>query len=229
MKDFDYINIEKIIKSKRKSVAIEVTDKGTLIIKAPNFLKNDELIKILESHKNWIKKRVDIAKQTRQFTYKRFINGEKFLYLGKLYELQLVDKQKQPLIFDQKFFLRKTNRNEAEKIFIDWYKKQAKANFTRRANIYAPLLGVTYNQLKLSSARRRWGSCSNRGNINIVWRLIMAPQAIIDYVIVHELAHLQYMNHSAAFWRLVGSVYPRYKEARNWLKEYGQYLDIHKS
>lgn len=218
--------VEKIIKSNRKTVSIEVTDNATLIIKTPTYVRIADIEKIIQKNYQWLKNRLEIAQKSRQFKTKRFVNGEKFLYLGQLYPLEIKQNLSKPLIFNDKFYLRFDARPYAREIFTNWYKQQAAKNFYRRALIFAPLMGVEFNQIKISSARKRWGSCSNKKNINIVWRLIMAPQAIIDYVIVHELAHLKHMDHSKNFWKLVESVYPNYKKAVNWLKEYGPYLDI---
>ena len=90
-----------------------------------------------------------------------------------------------------------------------------------RAAYFAGIMNVTYGTLRLSSARTRWGSCSARGNLNFHWKLILMPPEILDYVVVHELAHRKEMNHSARFWAIVESVLPDYKERRQWLKENG--------
>jgi len=219
--------VEKIIRSNRKTIAVEVTDNATIIVKAPRTASKDLIAQVLADHIEWINKRLEIARKTKAFKTKHFVRGEKFLYLGQLYELDFRTNQNKPLVFEhEKFYLIPRYRYKARELFVDWYKARATRLFTKRAMIYAPLMGVQYNRIKLSDARKRWGSCSNKGNINIVWRLIMAPLSIVDYVIVHELAHLRYMDHSAGFWRLVGSVYPEYRKAREWLKEYGNYLDI---
>ena len=82
-------------------------------------------------------------------------------------------------------------------------------------------MNVTYGTVRLSSARTRWGSCSARGNLNFHWKLILMPPEVLDYVVVHELAHRREMNHSPRFWAIVEKVLPDYKERRRWLKENG--------
>ena len=219
--------IEKIQRQRRRTVSIHVTDKGTIVIKAPLTATDAEIEQVLLRHIRWIQDRLERAKQKQQWTEKKFVDGEKFLYLGRLYELQLIDHQREAILLkDNKFLLKKQYQSQARQVFEKWYRRQASENFLKRALIFAPLLGVDFNRIKLSSARTRWGSCSTQGNINIVWRLIMAPQSIIDYVIIHELAHLRYMNHSTRFWQLVKSIYPEYKQAQQWLKNYGHYLNL---
>ncbi len=226
MKYISGLPVEKIIRKNRKTVAIEITERGNLLIKAPYHVTLKDIETIIDSHKDWIQQRVKVMRESYRFKSKSFVRGEKFLYLGKLYELDFCPHQRQALTLDTSFCLNPAYKNNAREIFIKWYKDKAIKNFKSRALIYAPLLGVEYNQIKLSSATKRWGSCSTYGNINIVWRLVMAPQSIIDYVIIHELAHLKYMNHSQAFWKLVASVYPEHKKAKQWLQNYGPYLDI---
>jgi predicted metal-dependent hydrolase len=91
---------------------------------------------------------------------------------------------------------------------------------------FANLYGFVYRGIRISSARTRWGSCSSRGGLNFTWRLIQAPLPIIDYVVVHELAHLKVPNHSKAFWELVKNLLPDFAERRAWLKAHGRQLSV---
>ncbi len=220
--------IEKIQKENRKTVSIRITDNATIIVKAPRYATKKDIETVLLQHLGWIEKGLTRAREKQKWTQShQFRPGEKFLYLGKLYPLQITQTQQTALIFEnEKFYLNKKYQTQAREVFINWYKRQALENFRTRARIFAPLLAVEYRRIKLSSARTRWGSCSSQGNINIVWRLIMAPQWVIDYVIVHELSHLRYMNHSRAFWITVAQIYPQYQQAKQWLKKYGHFLNI---
>ena len=85
-------------------------------------------------------------------------------------------------------------------------------------------MGVSYGRISIREQKTRWGSCSSKGNLNFNWRLIFAPEAVLDYVVVHELAHRKEMNHSPAFYTVVESVLPDYQKARKWLKDNGQTL-----
>jgi predicted metal-dependent hydrolase len=96
--------------------------------------------------------------------------------------------------------------------------------FTARADAFAADLGVAYKRLTIRDGRSRWGSCSSAGGLNFSWRLILAPPAILDYVVVHELAHLRELNHSPRFWALVAAHCPDYQLQRKWLKEHGPAL-----
>ena len=110
---------------------------------------------------------------------------------------------------------------------VKWYRRHAHSNFSGRIGEFAPRLDVAAPRLFLSSARTRWGSCNAKREVRLNWRLIQAAQSTIDYVVVHELAHLIEMNHSRRFWRLVASVCPHYREACAELNRMGlYYMDI---
>ncbi len=100
------------------------------------------------------------------------------------------------------------------------YKAQALPRFTERCEFYAPAMGVAYKKIGLSNASTRWGSCSPRGNLRFSWRLVMAPPEVLDYVVVHELAHLRELNHSKRFWALVKAAAPHFLEAKKWLRQH---------
>lgn len=104
------------------------------------------------------------------------------------------------------------------------YIAAAKEYFPKRASYFLQFTGGSYNRITIRDQKTRWGSCSARGTLSFNWRLMLAPPAILDYVVVHELCHLTHMNHSAAFWEKVESVYPDYRTARKWLKDHGREL-----
>ncbi len=105
-----------------------------------------------------------------------------------------------------------------------WLKAQARTHLQRRVGVLAPRLGVTPRQLAVKDTRSRWGSCSPAGNLSFSWRIVMAPPWIIDYLVVHELAHLREMNHSPRFWEVVHGACPEYKNHRFWLRACGEKL-----
>lgn len=104
------------------------------------------------------------------------------------------------------------------------YMEIARDIFTRKTAYYASVMGVTYGRISIREQKTRWGSCSSKGNLNFNWRLIFAPEEVLDYIVVHELAHRREMNHSPAFYRIVESVLPDYKKEQKWLREHGESL-----
>ncbi|OSQ52603.1 zinc metalloprotease [Marivita geojedonensis] len=107
---------------------------------------------------------------------------------------------------------------------LAWLREQARAELTRASDHYAEKLGRSYARITLRDTRSRWGSCSSAGALMYSWRLILAPKAVLNYVAAHEVAHLQEMNHSPAFWKVVEQLYGPHKEARRWLRHDGPSL-----
>jgi predicted metal-dependent hydrolase len=110
-------------------------------------------------------------------------------------------------------------------VFEAWYKQQARQALTERVALRAAFHMLTVSGVRISSARTRWGSCSSRGSLSFTWRLVLAPLEVIDYVIVHELAHLRVRNHSPEFWKEVGRMMPDYAQRKQWLKDNGRMLN----
>ena len=139
-------------------------------------------------------------------------------------------KERQEWIVQKWFLMEEKRRIREQRPLPDYvahpeleaaYRKRARTQLEARAAYYAGLMGVTYNRIAIRAARTRWGSCSAQGNLNFHWKLILMPPEVLDYVVVHELAHRKEMNHSARFWAEVERILPDYKRRRKWLKDYG--------
>ncbi len=222
------IKIEKIVRTKRrKTIALQITDDATLIIRAPLNVSDQTIKNVVAKHKEWIiRKRDEIFSRDPKFVKKEFVDGEGFLYLGKNYKLTIVNRQHEPLVFKNGFYLLKTYLPIAKEIFINWYKEKAYEKISERVEWYARKRGFKYNRINITNAQKRWGSCSSKGNLNFSWRLIMAPLPVIDYVVVHELVHLEEKNHSKLFWDKVKMLMPDYKKHKIWLKNNGYLLRL---
>ena len=217
-------SIDKIIRSKRKSIALVVQPDGKLIVRAPKRATKRQINALVKKHADWIeKKQAQFLAEAESFSPRKFLKGDEFFFLGKSYLLQITGAKKTILrLWGEHFQLAKSVQEDAEWYFEQWYKREARKVFIERVEFYAKRYDFEYAKLKLSSARTRWGSCSSNGNINLTWRLVMMPREIIDYVVVHELSHLKEHNHSKAFWAQVEAILPDYKERRKWLKENGR-------
>lgn len=215
----------KIVRSKRKTIALVVQPDGELLIRAPKRATRKEIDALLEKHAAWVAKKQAEAKAKETATPShQFVEGEHFPFLGKKYPLRLLPKPEPALSFKDEFYLAKDLQPRANAIFEKWYKKAARHFFNERVRYYAEKYGFEVAKVKLSSAKKRWGSCSSTGNLNLVWRLVMASPEIVDYVIVHELCHLREANHSKRFWAEVEAILPDYRSRRRWLKENGHQL-----
>ncbi|MHA1667538.1 MAG: M48 family metallopeptidase [Candidatus Heimdallarchaeaceae archaeon] len=212
----------KLIRSFRKSISIRVDEEGELIVRAPLVTSKRFIESFLESKKTWIDKQISKVDKP-----KYFIEGEKFLFMGEEYELRVNNKIKEKITLQDDFLIRKLGtKGEVKKLVERWYKEEAREYFTDRLNEFSEEFDFQYSSLKLSGAKTRWGSCSSINNINLNWKLIMAPSEIIDYVILHELVHTKTKNHSETFWQGVEAVCPDYKVKRKWLKQNGHKLKL---
>lgn len=216
-----------IIRTRRKTVALVIDLDGSLIVRAPLRLSQQRIMEIINQKASWIRSRRAqiINRQAASITHK-FLPGEKFWYLGQRYSLQFVANGTTPLVLSTHFLLDQRYQPRAGQIFETWYRKQARLVFTERVSLVARQLGIEYHRLRLSSARTRWGSCSSLGTISLVWRLVMAPISVIDYVVLHELMHIRVHNHSKTFWNQIESVMPDYRTHINWLKSNGNQLRL---
>ena len=111
-------------------------------------------------------------------------------------------------------------------IFIEFYKTKGLPKIKTFVNEFKDKMGVSPNDIKIMELQNRWGSCTTKGSLNFHWKCIMAPVRTIQYIVVHELAHLIHMNHSPAFWKEIDRVFPGYHEEVKWLKEYGASMDL---
>ena len=119
------------------------------------------------------------------------------------------------------FFIKKKKKRPADSPELKALKAKARKVFSARAAYYAQVLGVSYNRIAIRCQKTRWGSCSSKKNLNFNCLLLYAPEEVLDYVVIHELAHLRYMNHSKDFYALVASICPDYKACQKWLREHG--------
>lgn len=221
------ITIDKLVRSKRKTLALEVARNGTLIVRAPKRAPVDFINKFILDKQSWIEKRQKIAQErVLQSTPKTYTEGEVFLYLGDNYTLRITDDMSAPLVFNGEFRLSQQHLPYARHLFTQWYKRQAYRKIKERLDWYSDLSGIKYKTITVTNARNRWGACNHKGDLRFSWRLIMAKIAVIDYIVIHELVHTIERNHSKQFWNRVRDLIPDYKESHTWLKENGHTLVI---
>jgi len=229
--EYDTEQIEiAIIKSKRKSIVIAIQPDGNLLVKAPVLMSDDEILKWVKTKTAWIvRQREKIMVQQVIYPPKQYASGEHFLYLGKEHELEvrisagragMVGMVEDKIIL----FAQRGQSAEVQEILSNWYIKQAKTIIPKRVRFWAEQMGESFGKITIKNQKKRWGSCSSARNLNFNYRLVMAPQEVMDYVVVHELCHLRQMNHSAAFWKEVEMVLPDYKVHKKWLERNGELL-----
>ena len=221
------IPIDRLIHSRRKTVAIIVQRDGTLTVRAPLRMSETHIREFVQSHTQWIRLKQAQAKASPPPPQKRYAEGETFLYLGKEVPLTVVGPQRPALKFtSDRFLLAASALPKARQAFIRWYKARALELLSEKVSIQARQNDFTWKKIRISSARTRWGSCSSNGTLSFTWRLVLAPPEVIDYVVVHELAHTRIRDHSPKFWRRVAEIMPDYKLRVSWLKQNGRFLTL---
>lgn len=221
------IKINRIIRSKRKTLALEIAPDASLIVRAPVKVSLEYIQETVFKKRLWIQaKQKEAFRKYRGSVPKEFSNGEEFLYLGERYPLAVVDKGGSAFSFDDEFILLRDYLDRARNMFIQWYKKEAYRLIKERIEFYSVSSGLRFNSFKITSARKRWGSCTSKNNLNFNWRLAMAPLEIIDYVVVHELVHITEKNHSKRFWLKVNALFPAFKKCRKWLRDNGHMMQV---
>ncbi len=208
-----------IIKSDRKTVSIQVDTDSNIIVRAPKSMKKNEIDKFLEKYRDWLNKKTKQMAEKYSNTHK-YEDGEIFYLLGK--EKILKFKIDTEYAFEHKndqFVINSLLSDQAEGLINTFYKKNAKHFLIKRGWEVAEQVKLKPSAFKISSAEKRWGSCSGRGNINLSYHLMPLPTEIIDYVIVHELAHLLHMDHSKEFWETVEKMLPDYEKRLKWLND----------
>lgn len=152
--------------------------------------------------------------------------NKKYLYLGKEYSVEIRQNKINLIELEDKLYIASSSEKYIKIYLESWYKQQARKVIIERVQLYSAYSGLRFNSISLSSATTRWGSCSSQKNLNFNWKLIMAPLEVIDYVVSHELAHLEELNHSKDFWEKVRKMFPIYRQYRTWLKRHGHTLNI---
>lgn len=208
---------------KRKTLGLVVERDKSVVVLAPKGTSESTIEGFVEKKKFWLFKKINHSPKLGEPKPETpFISGKAITYLGKNYKLDVVDEPIDGLHFASKFLISKSNIDQAPEILTNWYKEKAKENITPKVERFARQLGVAYNKILISDLQYRWGSCTLKGNLNFNWRLIKAPNFVINYVVIHELAHLIELNHSKRFWNIVEVQMPTYLEAKEWLREFGE-------
>lgn len=213
--------------SNRKTLNISVERDRRIIVRAPENLSTEKIEKIVQSKRQWIKGKL---KHTQKYPLiaesKEFISGETLMYLGKNYQLLVVDEAIDGIEFNQRFRISKNSQANANELFKKWYLDRAIFKIKPLAIQYAKNLGVSFNELKTSEMKYRWGSCTPANNIIFNWRIIKAPMYVLEYLVAHELVHLIEANHTPQFWNILSIQVPHFQKAKNWLKKNGHLLEV---
>lgn len=222
------VNYQIVRSAKRKSLTITVERDRRVIVRVPEGTPDLAVHQIVDAKRQWILEKLRHAqkyKERRHPPGKEIVNGESAPFLGTDYRIEVADTASGDIEFSGRFLVPSERQAKRREVLRDWYIGQAKEKILARAAQYARELGVSFISARIVDNRYRWGSCTPGGSVNFNWRLIKAPMFVIEYVIIHELAHLIEANHTCDFWTIVRAKTPTMDKAKNWLREHGQILE----
>jgi predicted metal-dependent hydrolase len=209
--------------AKRRSMQITLERTGELFVTAPPQVSVEQLTAFVTEKRLWVyTKLAEKERLQRPVAKKEFVNGEGFLYLGRTYRLKMTESQDAPLkLMNGRFLLSQDALDGAREHFIRWYSVKAKVWLAGRVADYQSRLEIKPAGVKVQDLGYRWGSCGKGEILYFHWKTILLPARIAEYVVVHEIAHLQEPHHTPAFWLLVERLMPDYAHRRAWLAEHG--------
>ena len=208
---------------RRRSIGLMVDDRG-LTVAMPLRASEKWLHSALQEKADWVVKKLE-SWQGKKPDESQWVDGGKILFRGETFTLRIVPSlfDTPPILQGVHLIVHVSGRGDpaaVERIVEHWYWREALQLFTECLEHFAPLMNVKPQEIKISAAHTQWGSCTARGTVRLNWQLVKMPLHLVDYVVVHELAHLVEMNHSAAFWRVVESACPDYVKLRRELRKW---------
>ena len=223
-----------IVYSKRKTIGI-ILDKKGLLVRAPRRVSKKEITELLIKKESWIRKSINKIDAIQAIPDPIiFRDGELVTFLGNLYPIRIVAETRRSTIvkfLDGEFLIHVPNRgsNNQDLIrrkMIQWYREKAATIFSDRIDYFSGAIGAKPDSVRIRGFRCRWGACHSNGLIEFNWKVLLAPIEIVDYLVVHEMAHLITTGHTPVFRRILGNILPDFKEREKWLRNYGSTLTI---
>ncbi|MFS1864680.1 M48 family metallopeptidase [Vibrio breoganii] len=216
--------------SRRKTASIKV-DEGEVIIVVPKLLEREKIDKLLASKHQWIVEKIVQYQTTSPATMREYVSGEALPYLGRNYRLKVLTGDLAPTkLINGRITVTvpepSTQTHYIRRALTNWYKRQADKKIREKVRRYESLVGVETGVVRTKEFKSRWGSCTYYGDLEFNWVIVMAPNRVVDYVVVHELCHLIHHDHSPQFWKEVERVMPDYQEHKEWLKANGHGLRV---
>ena len=207
--------------NRKKTVSFRIKNQE-VIISVPKFLSDNEIYNLVEIKIKWIKNKLALEKLNNVSIKRKYENGDIFLYLGSEYSLKIKKSHRDNIyIKDKNLIVEAKNvlaTNNIKNNIKNWYISESKKYLTKTNSYYEILIGVKSNKLLFGQYKSKWGSCNSKKTISYDWRIIMAPFEVIHYLIIHELCHIIYPNHSKYFWKCVEKYMINYKIQKKWLK-----------
>ena len=222
----DEIPIENVIRSRRRTIALEVTPHATLIVRAPLRVPASQIGEMIREKRVWILRKMEEMRRRPVLPVHEYEEGELFFFLGRSYPLHIVGDGHGIIERRDRLYVCRSLVPGIRIRLKRWYMDEARKEIQGRCMWFSMKTGHVPSSVRVTDARQRWGSCTHKGGLNFSWRLIQAPPEIVDYVVVHELVHISQPDHSKKFWAKVREIMPDYERRREWLRENERLLRI---
>ena len=226
-----YIDFNVVFKE-RKTMSIEVEPSGEVNVSSPLGVTEDIILDKVKSKANWIvQKQYEVQSININKINREVVSGESYLYLGRNYSLQIEDINTKDInvkLFRGKFIISTYTRDQ-EKIKLaleNWYREKTLLRVNERVNYFKQYFNIRPKDIKVKEQKKRWASCTSNNELLFNWRCSMAPANILDYIVLHEMTHMIYKDHSQEFWDRMAAVMPDYEVRKEWLRNNGIKLDI---
>ncbi|MGW3873573.1 M48 family metallopeptidase [Streptomyces sp. NPDC005055] len=220
------LEIDVVVVPDRSGVRLTVERDARITATVPAGIDVAQLVSAVKGRRRWIYDKLDERTDEAAIRpVKEFVTGEGFGYLGRSYRLKLVDDAPAPVgLVRGRFLMRRDRLDRAEDELIAWYRGRGRAWLPVRAEPWVQRMRAPVQDIAVRRLGYRWGSCNRDGGVNIHWAVMQLPQSLVDYVLVHELAHLHRKDHSRDFWAVVARAMPDYEVRRDALDKLGASL-----
>lgn len=222
---------ELVRSARRRSISIEIA-KAQVVVRAPYFVDKADIEKFVREKSLWVQQK--LTQQEQQLSalpIYTFNHGSSLPYLGEQLSLVVHKQSKADVVrYGSQLLVilssrsRLADEEQTRRLVCQWYQEQALALLEAKTQLAVARLGASYAGITIKATRSKWGHCTAQGAIQYNWQILLAPEPIVDYLVAHEVSHLLHHNHSPAFWAVVASLCPDYKNRRAWLKHHGAHL-----
>ncbi len=223
-----------IFRRPRRALSLKVSEEGKAVISCSLGTPLHDIIRFLKQHGAWLQKQLSShSTHYKKHVFKKFVSGERFLYQGQWLKLKYQKSPTEAGFYTTPSYLvyrwhgvKDLNQMVLKQRCLFFYSQAGEKLLKAELKHWSCLMKLYPRSLYIGSQKSFWGACSSEGRISLNWRLVAAPLEVLQYVVIHELAHLKYLNHSPAFWNLVSRICPSYQQHKDWLRNKHEYLNF---
>lgn len=223
--------VAEVIKTARRKTADIRVEQGAVTVVVPEHIDDERIELLLKQKRQWVIQKLALQREVMTPSIRQFVSGESIPYLGRNYRLKVISGHFKPAKLVNGSLVVTVPTGSGQKYMIRnavvrWYRRHAETKLTDKVKRFAHMMDVNPKSVGIKEFKSRWGSCLKSGHIDFNWKIIMSPNRMVDYVVVHELCHLTHFDHSSQFWKEVERYIPDYEQCRAWLRENAHRLEL---